>query len=466
MILFIEAFGHKHHTAPAEAEAELAMMSSEGLLDAIITDDSDALLFGARTIIQNWNIKKDKGMVRIYNSQSMPFEQDDFILLGVLLGGDYDNKTGLKGCGPKTGVALANTGFGKSLCSAARLRTTDEFKKFLDKWCIDVQQYLRTDPNGHMGSKHRALASSMAIDFPNPDIVYMYTSPLTSTLADAAKLASGFSQPNIISITQLCELYFPWATSNCILDKFGTLGVFPAIAIASLRDAAAFLHPNVGILPAVALPFFESECILGTDTQIKGGVRHRTVTVTTDNLHRTVLASLRGLRQNLHNNAPPARPTASTLTVWVPEVLIAACVDSMHAVTVHSFPDYPEPLLHPAESLAPASTQNRIKLDMQLLRQAFASFLIEPSQVAALIGAYMLAGLPAASMRSVSATFIKHIEAVTESKDGASKLRWWRRYVQVIGSLQEPIASLLDAEVAASNGSGGSVNADHLLGSV
>lgn len=40
----------------------------------------------------SWNIKKDKGAVRMYNTQAMPFDRDDFILLGILLGGDYDNK--------------------------------------------------------------------------------------------------------------------------------------------------------------------------------------------------------------------------------------------------------------------------------------------------------------------------------------------------------------------------------------
>lgn len=72
MISFIEAFGFCHHTAsnpqtrksvyqlifdftlkaPAEAEAELAYMSTAGLIDAVVTDDSDVLLFGGETIIR------------------------------------------------------------------------------------------------------------------------------------------------------------------------------------------------------------------------------------------------------------------------------------------------------------------------------------------------------------------------------------------------------------------------------
>jgi hypothetical protein len=37
--------------APGEAEAELAQLNKLGIVDAILTDDSDALVFGAKTVI-------------------------------------------------------------------------------------------------------------------------------------------------------------------------------------------------------------------------------------------------------------------------------------------------------------------------------------------------------------------------------------------------------------------------------
>lgn len=55
MVSFIEAFWFEHHTA-AEAEAELALMSSVGVIDAMITDDSDTLLFGAQNVIRKYVI--------------------------------------------------------------------------------------------------------------------------------------------------------------------------------------------------------------------------------------------------------------------------------------------------------------------------------------------------------------------------------------------------------------------------
>jgi len=38
--------------APGEAEAELAYLNRKGHIDAILTDDSDAFIFGAQTIIK------------------------------------------------------------------------------------------------------------------------------------------------------------------------------------------------------------------------------------------------------------------------------------------------------------------------------------------------------------------------------------------------------------------------------
>ncbi|RDB24486.1 hypothetical protein Hypma_008531 [Hypsizygus marmoreus] len=43
----VDAFGFFVHQAPGEAEAELAKLNRLGMIDAIITDDSDTLVFGA-----------------------------------------------------------------------------------------------------------------------------------------------------------------------------------------------------------------------------------------------------------------------------------------------------------------------------------------------------------------------------------------------------------------------------------
>lgn len=103
-----------------------------------------------------------------------------------------------------------------------------------------------------MGCKHRALANSLGNTFPDPDIIYMYTAPLVSSLAKVAGLvsASSVGRPDMVEITHLCELYFPWGESESIISKFDT-GVFPAIVMMALRDAA-ILKGSRGFSPAIS----------------------------------------------------------------------------------------------------------------------------------------------------------------------------------------------------------------------
>lgn len=48
----IATFGAIGWEAPGEAEAELARMNQEGLIDAVLSDDVDSLVFGAQTVMR------------------------------------------------------------------------------------------------------------------------------------------------------------------------------------------------------------------------------------------------------------------------------------------------------------------------------------------------------------------------------------------------------------------------------
>lgn len=48
----IDLFCTDFAQAPGEAEAELASLNRKGYIDAIQTDDCDAFIFGAQTIIK------------------------------------------------------------------------------------------------------------------------------------------------------------------------------------------------------------------------------------------------------------------------------------------------------------------------------------------------------------------------------------------------------------------------------
>lgn len=43
-----------HLKAPGEAEAELAYLNSVGIIDAVLSDDVDCFLFGAKMVIRKY----------------------------------------------------------------------------------------------------------------------------------------------------------------------------------------------------------------------------------------------------------------------------------------------------------------------------------------------------------------------------------------------------------------------------
>lgn len=50
----IQAFGFEWRTAPGEAEAELAYLNRIGVIDAVLSDDVDTILFGATMVIRKY----------------------------------------------------------------------------------------------------------------------------------------------------------------------------------------------------------------------------------------------------------------------------------------------------------------------------------------------------------------------------------------------------------------------------
>ncbi|THX96043.1 hypothetical protein D6D03_08951 [Aureobasidium pullulans] len=115
-----------HHRAPAEAEAECARLNELGIVDAVWTDDGDALMFGAKVLIKEHRegktAKKSDNLVRIYRAdvieQKHRNNRQGLILFALLSGGDYDTK-GLPGCGPMAALEAAqfdNGRLGKILC--------------------------------------------------------------------------------------------------------------------------------------------------------------------------------------------------------------------------------------------------------------------------------------------------------------------------------------------------------------
>ncbi|KAF7367503.1 hypothetical protein MSAN_00813200 [Mycena sanguinolenta] len=243
----VEAFGFEWRTAPGEAEAELAYLNRIGVLDGILSDDVDNFLFGATTVIRNPSNnlsgnranpvlnsdgRDDKNHTKVYCLQDITehpdvsFTRGDMIFIGLCSGGDYDT-SGMTGCGPNIAKGLVRYGFGRSLYEAAKNLSRDELEDFLPNWRNEIRHELRTDSKGYIGSKRRALASSLPDAFPDVDILLSYVNPLTSERVARAKDnyldLTWAKEPNLAKLASTCEFYFEWGYRDAIIKRFKTV---------------------------------------------------------------------------------------------------------------------------------------------------------------------------------------------------------------------------------------------------
>lgn len=130
--------------ARGEAEAECARLQQEGVVDAVLSEDGDSLMFGTRLLFKAYyeskNGKKVKSNthVRVYRASEIEekhrLDKEGMICLAMLSGGDYSK--GLHGCGPGKALRAAQRGLGRSLCehSNAELRTV---------WRLELMDFLK-----------------------------------------------------------------------------------------------------------------------------------------------------------------------------------------------------------------------------------------------------------------------------------------------------------------------------------
>ncbi|GMI05835.1 hypothetical protein TrRE_jg7353 [Triparma retinervis] len=106
VIKLLQAFGMPYIIAPAEAEAQCCKLEELGLVDGIITQDSDAFVFGGQTVYRN--IFDERKFVEVYLAsdadKEMGLKRQHFIALAMLLGGDYT--PGVSGVGIVNGVEI------------------------------------------------------------------------------------------------------------------------------------------------------------------------------------------------------------------------------------------------------------------------------------------------------------------------------------------------------------------------
>ncbi|KAH0524517.1 hypothetical protein TsFJ059_007018 [Trichoderma semiorbis] len=176
----IRLFGFVVHDAPGEAEAECAFLQKNGIVDAVLSEDVDTIMFGCTRTLRNWSAEGKNGKpthVSMYdvndlNMANLGLDREGMVLVALMSGGDYIPE-GVPGCGPKVACEAAKGGFGKSLC---QLRASD--KEGIRQWKKSLTHELRTNESKYFRTRHKAL--DIPEDFPNVEVLRYYTHPVVS----------------------------------------------------------------------------------------------------------------------------------------------------------------------------------------------------------------------------------------------------------------------------------------------
>ncbi|KAK6006846.1 hypothetical protein QM012_005854 [Aureobasidium pullulans] len=184
----LKHFGFPLHYAPGEAEAECALLQREGIVDAVLSEDVDTLMFGSGMTLRSWTPEQKSSKtpthVNVYRAdatkETSGLDRNGMILVAMMSGGDYITE-GIPGCGPKLACEAARAGFGDELCKLDR-KDTDGLNAWRDK----LRHEIRTNESKHFRQKRPGL--TIPDTFPDQKVLSYYTHPCISTPDKIAKL--------------------------------------------------------------------------------------------------------------------------------------------------------------------------------------------------------------------------------------------------------------------------------------
>ncbi|WEW54995.1 hypothetical protein PRK78_000422 [Emydomyces testavorans] len=182
----IELFRFHHHQAPGEAEAECAKLQTLGIVDAVLSNDTDTIMFGSKVTLMNFSKETSKSTsaaathVNVYrrggSGSNVQFDVGGMVLFALLSGGDYV-PAGVPKCGPKLAAEISRAGFGADLLDAIKGNRTD-LNTQLHEWRERLDYELSTNESGYFRSKHKAVR--IPESFPDAQILFDYAQPRTS----------------------------------------------------------------------------------------------------------------------------------------------------------------------------------------------------------------------------------------------------------------------------------------------
>ncbi|EYU25081.1 hypothetical protein ABFS82_06G035100 [Erythranthe guttata] len=204
-----------------EAEAQCALLNSESLCDACFTSDSDAFLFGARTVYRDICLGEG-GYVVCYEmddiERELGFGRNSLITLAVLLGSDYSQR--IRGFGPESASQIV-----KSIGDSSVLqRFASEGLSIVKKIKCSKKKGLQENNTDH------GIKCDLPIDNQFLKVINAYLKPKChSADSDVVHRVLALYPFNRSQLHQICAQFFEWPPEKT--DEY----ILPKIAERNLR---------------------------------------------------------------------------------------------------------------------------------------------------------------------------------------------------------------------------------------
>lgn len=212
----VARFQFPHHTAPGEAEAECAFLQQNGIVDAVMSQDVDAIMFGSTLTLRDWSKEGTKGNktpthVNAFTSvrikEDFGLNPSGMILVALLSGGDYHD--GVTGFGPGLSCQIARAGFGDELITAIREGNDQDLRD----WRERLQYELETNESGYFAKRHKTVR--IPETFPDRTILAYYLTPAISEEKELKKFEARWLQwwdkeINIKELREYTAMTFDW----------------------------------------------------------------------------------------------------------------------------------------------------------------------------------------------------------------------------------------------------------------
>lgn len=217
----IDLFRFPRHDAPGEAEAECANLQRAGIVDAVMSNDVDAMMFGSKMTIMNFS--KESGSttsashVTCYrmggqaDAPNVDLDRPGMVLFAMLSGGDY-LPSGVPKCGSKLAAEISKAGFGSDLLDAINSKGTERVEQ-LGEWRERLQYELEENESGYFQTKHKAVRIPQS--FPDQTILEYYASPAESSAEELEnlqrRLVNAWDQDvDPLEIRNFAARFFDW----------------------------------------------------------------------------------------------------------------------------------------------------------------------------------------------------------------------------------------------------------------